>query len=253
MDNPYVTYDDNYIESVWWSLKQIDNKGLIYHGHKVVPYCPRCGTALSSHEVAQGYKDVKEKSCYVRFAVKGEENTYLLAWTTTPWTLPSNVALCMHPEIDYVRIKAQDGMVYILAEALVGGLFEEYEVLDTKKGSEYVGMRYEPLFDYVKEQVGDSAYYVVNAEYVTTTDGTGIVHIAPAFGEDDSQVGRKYSLPFVQMIDERGKFKPEAKEYAGMFVKEADRPILMDLAKRGLLFKDMMYEHSYPSSYLLCA
>ncbi|MBO5925790.1 MAG: isoleucine--tRNA ligase [Clostridia bacterium] len=246
MDNPYVTYDDNYIESVWWSLKQIDNKGLIYHGHKVVPYCPRCGTALSSHEVAQGYKDVKEKSCYVRFAVKGEENTYLLAWTTTPWTLPSNVALCMHPEIDYVRIKAQDGMVYILAEALVGGLFEEYEVLDTKKGSEYVGMRYEPLFDYVKEQVGDSAYYVVNAEYVTTTDGTGIVHIAPAFGEDDSQVGRKYSLPFVQMIDERGKFKPEAKEYAGMFVKEADRPILMDLAKRGLLFKDMMYEHSYP-------
>ena len=245
MDNPYVTYHDNYIESVWWALKEIHKKGLLYKGHKIVPYCPRCGTALASHEVAQGYKDVKEKSVFVKFKVKGEENKYLLAWTTTPWTLPSNVALCMNANEDYVEISA-NGENYILAQALVGGLFEEYETLSVNKGSFYEGLEYEPLYDCAVGSFREKAYYVVNDDYVTLTDGTGIVHIAPAFGVDDANVGRKYNLPFVQMVDDAGKFKQEVKLYAGMFVKDADKHIIKELNERGLLFKDMLYEHSYP-------
>lgn len=245
MDNPYVTYEDDYIESVWWAVKQIDQKGMLYKGHKIVPYCPRCGTAISSHEVAQGYKDVEERSVYVRFAVKGEENVYFLAWTTTPWTLPSNVALCMHADIDYVRIHTE-ACDYILAEALVGSLFEEgsYTVVDKRKGKDYEYAEYEPLFPYYKGS--EKAFFVTNADYVTTTDGTGIVHIAPAFGEDDSKVGRQYNLPFVKFVDEAGKLTAEVTEYAGMFVKDADKFIIKDLRASGKLVKDAMYKHSYP-------
>ena len=243
MDNPYITYDDNYIESVWWSLKKIFDAGLIYKGHKIVPYCPRCGTALSSHEVAQGYKNVKETSIFIKFIVKGEENTYFLAWTTTPWTLPSNVALCMNPNEDYVKIKA-NGEYYIMAEALVSSLFEEYEIVDRKKGIEYEGKEYEPLFDCYK---GDKkAFYVTCDTYVTLTDGTGVVHIAPAFGEDDANVGHKYDLPFVQMVDDRGKFTPETGELAGIFCKDGDKLVIADLKERNLLFKELLFEHSYP-------
>ncbi len=245
MDNPYVTYDDNYIESEWWALKEIWEKGLLYKGHKIVPYCPRCGTALSSHEVAQGYKDVKEKSIFVKFKVKGEDNKFILAWTTTPWTLPSNVALCMNPEEDYVEIVA-DGVNYILAEALVGKLFEEYEIVDRRKGSGYEKMEYEPLFPYAIGTFKEKAYYVVNDGYVTLTDGSGVVHIAPAFGEDDAKVGRAYNLPFVQLVDDRGRFKAGTAEIEGMFAKDADKVIIKDLAARGLLFKELMFEHSYP-------
>ena len=247
MDNPYITYDDNYIESVWWSLKEIDKQGLIYKGHKIVPYCPRCGTALSSHEVAQGYKDVKEKSVFVKFKKVGEENVYFLAWTTTPWTLPSNVALCMNPNESYVRIKAGEEF-YILAEALVPTLFEEgaYEIVERKIGKDYEHEKYEPLFDFCSDADKAKAYYVTVDNYVTLTDGSGIVHIAPAFGEDDSQVGRKYGLPFVQMVDERGKFVAEAGDLVGIFAKDADKIIIERLNNRGLLFKELMYEHSYP-------
>ena len=244
MENPYVTYDDKYIESEWWALKEIWKKGLLYKGHKIVPYCPRCGTALSSHEVAQGYKDVKEKSIYVKFKVKGQDK-YILAWTTTPWTLPSNVALCMNADEDYVEI-VSEGTHYILAEALVKGLFEEYEVADRRKGSEYEGTEYEPLFGYAAGTFKEKAYYVVNDGYVTLTDGTGVVHIAPAFGEDDAKVGRKYALPFVQLVDDRGKFKPGTGELETVFAKDADKLIIKDLAARGLLFKELMFEHSYP-------
>ncbi|MBQ9710612.1 MAG: isoleucine--tRNA ligase, partial [Clostridia bacterium] len=245
MDNPYVTYDDNYIESEWWALKKIWEKGLLYKGHKIVPYCPRCGTALSSHEVAQGYKDVKEKSIFVKFKVKGEENKYILAWTTTPWTLPSNVALCMNAEEDYVEI-VSEGVHYILAEALVPKLFEEYEIVDRKKGSGYERMEYEPLFPYAAGTFREKAYYVTNDGYVTLTDGTGVVHIAPAFGEDDAKVGRNYNLPFVQLVDDRGRFKAGTGELEGTFAKDADKLIIKDLAARGLLFKELMFEHSYP-------
>ncbi len=244
MDNPYVTYDDNYIESEWWALKEIWKKGLLYKGHKIVPYCPRCGTALSSHEVAQGYKDVKEKSVYVKFKVKGEDK-YILAWTTTPWTLPSNVALCMNAAEDYVEIES-DGTHYILAEALVSGLFEEYTLISRKKGSDYEGMEYEPLFPYAAGTFKEKAYYVVNDGYVTLTDGTGVVHIAPAFGEDDAKVGRKYGLPFVQLVDDRGKFKPGTDDLVGVFAKDADKIIIKKLADSGMLFKELLFEHSYP-------
>ena len=244
MDNPYVTYDDNYIESVWWSLKEIDKKGLIYKGHKVVPYCPRCGTALSSHEVAQGYKDVQDTSAFVKFKVKGEENTYFLAWTTTPWTLPSNVALCMNAKIDYVKIKA-NGEYYILAKPLVNSLFEDYEIVDTRKGKDYEYVEYEPLFDFYKE--GKKAFFVTNAEYVTTTDGTGVVHIAPAFGEDDTQVGRAYNLPLVQFVDARGRLSADCgSDLEGLFVKDADKVVLRKLKEKGLLFKKAEFTHSYP-------
>lgn len=245
MDNPYITYDDNYIESVWWSLKEIDKQGLIYKGHKIVPYCPRCGTALSSHEVAQGYKDVKEKSIFVKFKKVGEDNVFFLAWTTTPWTLPSNVALCMNPVESYVKIKSGEEY-YILAEALVPSLFEEYEIVERKTGKEYEYEKYEPLFDFCDEKDRAKSYYVTVDGYVTLTDGSGIVHIAPAFGEDDSQVGKKYDLPFVQMVDERGKFVEASGDLFGIFAKDADKIIIERLANRGLLFKELMYEHSYP-------
>lgn len=243
MEHPYITYDNDYIESVWWSLKEIDQKGLLYKGFKVVPYCPRCGTALSSHEVAQGYKDVKEKSVFVKFEVKGEKNTYLLAWTTTPWTLPSNVALCVNPKEDYVKITS-GGVDYILAQALVPSLFTEYTEVWKKKGKEIEGIEYQPLYSFASFR--EKAYYVVSDDYVTLTDGSGIVHIAPAFGEDDSRVGKKYNLPFVQTVNERGRFVEEATPFRGMFMKDADKHVIADLNTRGLLFRELMYEHSYP-------
>lgn len=244
MDNPYVTYKDDYIESEWWALKKIWEKGLLYKGYKIVPYCPRCGTALSSHEVAQGYKDVKEKSVYVKFKAKGEDKYYLV-WTTTPWTLPSNVALCMNANENYVEILS-DGTRYVLAEALAPKLFEEYEVLSVKKGKDYEYAEYEPMFDYALGSFKEKAFYVTNAEYVTLTDGTGIVHIAPAFGEDDAGVGRAYNLPFVQMVGADGKFVDAVAAYKGMFCKDADKLIIADLKQSGVLFKELMYEHSYP-------
>lgn len=245
MDHPYITYDNNYIESVWWSLKEIDKKGLLYRGFKIVPYCPRCGTALSSHEVAQGYKDVKEKSAYVKFALKSQRNTYFLAWTTTPWTLPSNVALCMNADENYARIKSGEEY-YILADALISAVFEEgtYEKIDVKKGKEYEFVGYEPLFDFYTGN--DKAFYITCDGYVTLTDGTGIVHIAPAFGEDDAKVGRKYSLPLLQMVDEHGRFPQDTGYLSGLFCKDADKFILKDLKERNLLFKEQLYEHSYP-------
>ena len=245
MEHPYVTYHDDYIESVWWALKTIADKGLLYKGYKIVPYCPRCGTALSSHEVAQGYKDVKEKSVYVKFKIKGRDNAYFLVWTTTPWTLPSNVALCMNAEYDYVEIKA-NGEIYVLAEALVPTLFEDYEVISRKKGKDYEYTEYEPMFPYALGTFKEKAFYVVNDPYVTLTDGTGIVHIAPAFGEDDSLVGKKYNLPFVQMVNDRGRFIDAVEPYKGMFVKDADKVIIKDLKESGILFKDVLFEHSYP-------
>ena len=244
MENPYVTYTNDFIESEWWALKKIWEKGLLYKGFKIVPYCPRCGTPLSSHEVAQGYKDVKEKSCIARFKVKGTENDYFLAWTTTPWTLPSNVALCVNPQETYVKLKSADGRNYILAEALVGSVIEgEYEILEKYVGTDLEYKEYEPLFDFVHPK--GKAYYVTCDTYVTLTDGTGIVHIAPAFGEDDSKVGRKYDLPFVQLVDQKGEMTAET-PWAGMFCKKADKEILIDLEKRGLLFKILPFEHSYP-------
>ncbi len=246
MKNPYITYDDNYIESVWWSLKQIADKGLLYKGYKIVPYCPRCGTALSSHEVAQGYKDVEEKSVFIKFAVKGRPGVFFLAWTTTPWTLPSNVALCVNPKEDYVEIKVGDE-TYIMADALVGSLFEEgqYEKLSVKKGKDYEYTEYEPLFDY-NTGAKEKAYYVTCDGYVTLTDGTGVVHIAPAFGEDDSNVGKRYGLPFVQMVDSRGKFVKEAYDLVDVFAKDADKMIVEKLREQGKLFKELMFTHSYP-------
>ena len=246
MKDPYITYDDRYIESVWWALKQMADKGLLYKGYKIVPYCPRCGTALSSHEVAQGYKDVEEKSIFVKFAVKGRENAYFLAWTTTPWTLPSNVALCVNPAEDYAEIKVGDES-YIMADALVSSLFKEgeYEKVSVKKGKEYEYAEYEPLFDY-DTGAKEKAYYVTCDGYVTLTDGTGVVHIAPAFGEDDSNVGKHYGLPFVQMVDGRGRFVDAAYDLKGVFAKDADKLIIERLKEEGKLFKELMFTHSYP-------
>ena len=246
METPYVTYHDDYIESVWWSLKEMHKKGLLYKGHKIVPYCPRCGTALASHEVAQGYKDVKEKSVYAKFKLVDKENTYFLAWTTTPWTLPSNVALCMNANEDYVEIEAEDGTHYIMAKALCDKLFENYTVITEKKGKDYEYVEYVPLFDCAVGKFKQKAFYVTNDDYVTLTDGTGIVHIAPAFGVDDGRVGQNYNLPFVQMVDDRGKMKEEVEVVKGMFCKDADKVIIKDLQARGLLFKEEMFEHSYP-------
>ncbi|HOA79572.1 MAG TPA: isoleucine--tRNA ligase, partial [Defluviitaleaceae bacterium] len=244
MKNPYVTYHNEYIESVWWSLKKIWDQGLLYKGHKIVPYCPRCGTSLSSHEVAQGYKDVKEASIYVKFAVKNEKQVYLLAWTTTPWTLPSNVALVVNPNESYIKAKCSDE-VYILAEALADTvLTEEYEVLDKVSGQDLVGIEYEPLFDFAKPD--KKAYYVVSDNFVTLTDGTGIVHAAPAFGEDDAKVGRIYDLPFVQLVNEQGKFVESVTPWKDVFVKDADPEIIKHLDGRNLLYKAIDYEHSYP-------
>jgi len=246
MEKPYVTYHDDYIESVWWALKTIADKGLLYKGHKIVPYCPRCGTALSSHEVAQGYKDVEETSVFIKFKVKNEENTYFLAWTTTPWTLPSNVALCMNAKEDYTKIKVGEEF-FIMADALIPTLFkeDEYTKVDTKKGKDYVGVEYQPLFDY-DLKLEKKAYYVTNAEYVTLTDGTGVVHIAPAFGEDDSKVGKEYDLPFVQTVDDRGCMKEEITDLVGVFCKKADKAIIEKLEANGNLLKTMKFTHSYP-------
>ncbi len=255
MDDPYVTYDDNFIESEWWALKEIWNKGLLYKGFKVVPYCPRCGTPLSSHEVAQGYKLVKERSAVVRFKVVGED-AYFLAWTTTPWTLPSNVALCVNPEETYIKVKAVDGYVYYLAEALadkvLGKLAEEgekaYEVLETYTGKDLEYKEYEPLFAVAGELAAKQhkkAHFVTCDSYVTMTDGTGIVHIAPAFGEDDSRIGRNYDLPFVQLVNAKGEMTDNT-AYGGVFVKKADPMILTDLEKEGKLFDAPKFEHDYP-------
>ena len=245
MEHPYITYENYYIESEWWSLKQIFEKGLLYQGHKIVPYCPRCGTALSSHEVAQGYKNVKETSAFVRFAVKGEENTYLLAWTTTPWTLPSNLALCVNPHDTYCKFTAPDGKKYIMAKALTDKVFEGQELAFEAEfvGTDLKGMEYEPLYRFVEPD--KKAWFVVCDNYVTMEDGTGIVHIAPAFGEDDNRVCRENGVPFVNLVNTQGKFIEET-TWAGTFVKDADPLILQDLKERGLLFAAVPFAHDYP-------
>ena len=257
MEQPYVTYEDDFIESEWWALKQIWDKKLLYKGFKIVPYCPRCGTPLSSQEVAQGYKTVKERSAVVRFKVIGEE-AYFLAWTTTPWTLPSNVALCVNPQETYCKVKAADGYIYYMAQALLdqvlGRLGDKdagvaaYEVLETCSGTGLEHKEYEPLFDFAADIIAKQnkkAHYITCDEYVTMTDGTGIVHIAPAFGEDDAKVGRKYDLPFVQLVNSKGEMTEET-AYAGIFVKKADPRILNDLEQKGLLFDAPKFEHDYP-------
>lgn len=283
MDDPYVTYHNDFIESEWWALKQIWDKKLLYKGYKIVPYCPRCGTPLSSHEVAQGYKDVKEKSVIAKFRVKDTTDEYILAWTTTPWTLPSNVALCVNPKEDYVKVsvgvnakgdvvKAKEGEeasevnvavkteYYYLAEALLSVIDGDYKVIERYKGKELEYKEYEPLFEYAYNNadgtrneranrdnvLGKKAYYVVCGDYVTLTDGTGVVHQAPAFGEDDARIGREYDLPFVQLVNDKGEMKAEATDIAGLFCKNADAPIMKLLAEKGLLFKVLKFEHSYP-------
>ena len=256
MDNPYITYENNYIESVWWALKVIWEKGLLYKGHKVVPYCPRCGTPLSSHEVAQGYKDIKERSAMVRFKVKDEENTSFLAWTTTPWTLPSNLGLVVNPEVDYVKVSC-NGEYLILAEAMVESVFSgvkskdnpeeaaKVEVVQRFKGKELEHREYEPLYDFALGKIKKKCFYVMCDDYVTTSDGTGIVHTAPAFGEDDARVCRNYDMDFVQFVDAKGNMTEETK-WPGVFVKKADPMILEDLKTSGKLFKAPKFEHSYP-------
>ena len=247
MEHPYITYENSYIESIFWALKQMNDKGLIYKGHKVVPYCPRCGTSLSKAELENGdnYKLLKENSVYVKFKSNDEENTYFLVWTTTPWTLPSNVALCMNPSEDYVKVESE-GKNYIMLEKLLPTLFEEgsYKIVYRKKGREFEYHKYQPLFDYVKDKV-KKGYFVTVDDYVTTEDGTGIVHIAPAFGEDDALVGKKYGIDFVQLVDKYGQMSSET-DFAGMFVKEADKPIIEKLQKEGKMFKVQPFEHSYP-------
>ena len=255
MENPYVTYHNEFIESEWWALKKIWDKGLLYKGFKIVPYCPRCGTPLSAQEVAQGYKDVKERSAIVRFKVIGED-AYFLAWTTTPWTLPSNIGLCVNPEEDYAKVQAADGYVYYMACALLdtvlGKLGEDgkaaYEILETYKGKDLEYKEYEPLYQCAAEcadKQHKKAFFITCDTYVTLTDGTGVVHIAPAFGEDDAKVGRKYDMPFVQLVDEKGNMG-ETTPFAGMFVKKADPEVLKDLEERELLFEAPNFEHSYP-------
>lgn len=254
MDDPYVTYHNSYIESEWWALKQIYEKKLLYKGFKIVPYCPRCGTPLSSHEVAQGYKTVKERSAVVRFKVSGED-AYFLAWTTTPWTLPSNVALCVNPDDTYCKVKAADGFTYYMAEALLSKVLgklsedgEAYTILESFPGKALEYKEYEPLFSYVKplcDKQNKKAFFVMCDSYVTMTDGTGIVHCAPAFGEDDARVGRRYDLPFIQLVDGKGEMT-EPTPYKGTFVKDADKLVLVDLEKAGLLFDAPKFEHEYP-------
>ena len=255
MDDPYVTYHDDYIESEWWALKEIWKKGLLYKGFKIVPYCPRCGTPLSSAEVSQGYKTVKERSAVVRFKASGED-AYFLAWTTTPWTLPSNVALCVNPDETYCKVKAADGYTYYMAEALLDKVLGKlatddaaaYEVLETYKGKELEYREYEALFTCAKEvadKQNKKGFFITCDSYVTMTDGTGIVHIAPAFGEDDANVGRNYDLPFVQFVDGKGEMTKET-PFAGLFVKDADPKVLDDLDSRGQLFDAPKFEHEYP-------
>lgn len=245
MDNPYVTYHNDYIESVWWALRQIWDKGLLYKGHKIMPYCPRCGTSLSSHEVAQGYKDVKENSVIAKFPIVGKDGEYLLAWTTTPWTLPANVALCVNPSQSYVKVQAEDG-IYILAEALVKSVFKEQEVtiLESYIGTDLCGMEYTPLYNFI--ELDKKGHFVVADNYVTMDDGTGIVHIAPAFGEDDSRVGKEQDLPFINHVNTQGNFIDSCGEWSGMFVKDTDKLIIRDLKDRGQCFDVIPFEHSYP-------
>ena len=249
VEHPYITYEDNYIESEWWSLKQIYEKGLLYKGHKIVPYCPRCGTALSSHEVAQGYKNVKETSATVRFPLKGEEKTCLLAWTTTPWTLPSNLGLCINAHETYARFRAEDGWTYIMAKALIPSVFGErqVEILEEMAGDALKGMEYEPVFDFGRKVLKpeEKAWYVVCDDYVTMSDGTGIVHIAPAFGEDDYRVCKENGLPFVNFVDAQGCMTGETK-WPGVFVKDVDKLVLQDLKERDLLFAALPFAHDYP-------
>ncbi|MEE0464567.1 MAG: isoleucine--tRNA ligase, partial [Lachnospiraceae bacterium] len=262
MEHPYITYENNFIESEWWALKEIFKKGLLYKGFKIVPYCPRCGTPLSSHEVAQGYKTVKEKSAIAKFKKK-DEDVFFLVWTTTPWTLPSNTALCVNPDETYVKVKAADGCTYILAEALapkvLAGLYKkanpdseengaDYEVLESYKGSDLEHQEYEALYACSKteaEKQKKNSHYVVCDNYVTMSDGTGIVHIAPAFGEDDSRLGRKYDLPYLQFVDGAGNMTEET-EFAGVFIKKADPLILDELKSRNQLFSAPKLEHEYP-------
>ena len=248
MEHPYITYENDYIESVWWALNEIWKKGLLYKGHKVVPYCPRCGTPLSSHEVAQGYKDVKERSAMVKFKAKDEDNTYFLAWTTTPWTLPSNLGLVVNPEVDYVKVY-YEGQNLIMAEALVESVFAnkegEHPVLERFKGKALEYREYEPLYPYAEGKIKKKAFYVMCDGYVTTSDGTGIVHTAPAFGEDDARVCREYDMPFVQFVDAKGNMTEDT-DWPGTFVKDADPLILDDLKATGKLFKAPKFEHSYP-------
>lgn len=248
MEHPYITYENDYIESVWWALNEIWKKGLLYKGHKVVPYCPRCGTPLSSHEVAQGYKDVKERSAMVKFKAKDEDNTYFLAWTTTPWTLPSNLGLVVNPEVDYVKV-SYEGQNLIMAEALVESVFAnkegEHPVLERFKGKALEYREYEPLYPYAEGKINKKAFYVMCDGYVTTSDGTGIVHTAPAFGEDDARVCRAYDMPFVQFVDAKGNMTEDT-DWPGTFVKDADPLILDDLKAAGKLFKAPKFEHSYP-------
>ncbi len=252
MENPYITYDNDYIESEWWSLKKIAEKGLLYKGHKVVPYCPRCGTALSSHEVSQGYKEVKERSAVVRFKVKDQDNTYIYAWTTTPWTLPSNVALCVNPDETYARFD-YDGRTIIMGDALIEKVLGEGVQVCNKitfPGIELKGLRYEPLFDFQYEAIKGvdnekNAWTVVCDDYVTMTDGTGVVHQAPAFGEDDARVGRENHIPFLQLVNARGEMTAVTR-WAGVFVKKADPMILEDLEKEGKLVSAPYFTHDYP-------
>ena len=243
MDNPYVTYHNDYIESEWWALKKMWDKGLLYKGHKIVPYCPRCGTGLSSHEVAQGYKDVKEATAFVKFKVKGETNRFILAWTTTPWTLPSNVALAVNKKYDYVEVKVHDEF-FILAKELLTVLNHEYEIVKEFKGEELLGMEYEQLFPFCTPD--KKAFYVVHGDFVTLSDGTGVVHIAPAYGEDDNLLGHKYDLPLVNLVDGEGKFVDSVEPWAGLFVKKADPKILEYMAETNKLYKSEKFTHSYP-------
>lgn len=246
LDNAYYTYKDDYIESVWWSLKEMFNKKLLFKGYRVAPYCPRCGTSLAEHEVAQGYQKVTDKTLFVKFKAKGELNTYFVAWTTTPWTLPSNVALCVNPEFEYSKIKVGDEY-FILATNLISKLFEEYEQIETYKGLELVGKEYQPLFDLPKKYYeGKKGWFITSADYVTLGDGSGIVHIAPAFGEDDYEVGQKFNLPFIQLVDESGNMKEDIKEYAGLNHRVANDKIIEDLKAQGKVLKEEKYTHDYP-------
>ncbi|HDZ12530.1 MAG TPA: isoleucine--tRNA ligase, partial [Bacteroidetes bacterium] len=243
LDHPYITYTKDYIETVWWILNQFFKKGLMYQGHKIIPYCPRCETALSSHEVSLGYKEVSDPSVYVRMKLKENENTYFLVWTTTPWTLISNVALAVHPDVDYVKIRHK-GDKFILAEPRLNVIDGDYEILERMKGRNLMGLGYEPIFTFLHPE--EKAYYVIEADFVTTEDGTGIVHIAPAFGEDDYKAGQKFGLPTLQPVDKSGRFTEEITLFKGRFVKEADPDIIKNMEERGILYKREMVTHSYP-------
>jgi isoleucyl-tRNA synthetase len=243
LKHPYITYTNEYIESVWWILKEVWKKGLLYQGHKILPYCPHCQTPLSSHEVSLGYEEIKDPSIYVKAKVKGQENTFFLVWTTTPWTLISNVALALHPNVVYVKVNHKEQNL-ILAQKRLSVLEGPYEVLEEISGDKLAGLDYEPFFTYALPD--KKAYYTVLGDFVTTSDGSGIVHIAPAFGEDDYQLGLKYNLPFLQPVDKAGEFTAEVTPWAGQFVKNADKSIIIDLKKRGVLYRSEPYEHSYP-------